>query len=73
MKHIKEIMDERGIPAGELLRELKNGLDRSKEIYWLRMMGLTDEWSSTTRCKGCGEYWCWGVQENLDYTCDKCN
>lgn len=57
----------------ERKERLQHGLGRSKEIYWLRLARKTDEWSSSTRCLFCGEWWMWGVENNLDFICPKHN
>ena len=36
------------------------------------MRGETDKWSATTQCTDCGDWWLWGVKDNLNFICGKC-
>lgn len=51
--------------------DLKKGLEESQRIYHWRMQGYTGLWSATTRCIICGDWWMWGVENNLNFTCSK--
>lgn len=47
-------------------------LEKSKSVYFQRVLGLTQEWSATTRCAKCGTWWMWGVKDSLNFTCNGC-
>lgn len=51
--------------------KLKEQLTVSRRIYHDRIDGA-DLWSAATRCLVCGDWWLWGVKDNLDFTCPKC-
>lgn len=66
------IFELQGVRGDVVKDDLSRSLTQSKLIYWERMSGITKEWSATTRCEKCGEWWMWGVKDNLRFTCDKC-
>ena len=67
-----DFLEKHGIGVDDLRGEIANGLDRSKQIYFQRLAGVTNDWSATTRCKKCLKFWMWGVKDNLDFTCEDC-
>lgn len=57
----------------EITREIiKEQLKTSREIYELRKNGITEQWSATTKCGICGDWWLWGIEDNLDFICPVC-
>jgi hypothetical protein len=61
------------VTGAQVRADLARSLEQSKGIYFQRIAGMTDLWSATTRCLKCGEWWMWGVKDNLNYTCAKHN
>lgn len=66
------LINKLGVPVSLVKEDIKKSLDQSKAVYFQRLMGYTHLWSATTRCTKCGEWWMWGVRNNLEFVCDKC-
>lgn len=52
--------------------DLAESLSTSRSIYWQRLAGFTHLWSASTRCIVCGDWWMWGIQDNLRFICPNC-